>query len=80
MQQKPARQKKAVNLSIDSELVSEAKEAGLNLSTLLERALREHLRGKRWQKWRDDNRDAIEASNAELEKNGLWYAPDWLAK
>ena len=79
MPDKPAR-KKSVNLSIDAELAAEAKEAGANMSAVFERALHEELRERRWQKWREDNRDAIEASNAELEKNGMWYSPDWLRK
>jgi len=64
--------KKPVNLSIDAELLAEAKAAGTNLSSLLECALTEELKEQRWQKWREENRAAIEASNAELERNGLW--------
>ena len=79
MQEKATR-KKAVNLSIDAKLVSEAKMLGSNLSAVLEDALKRDLSEKRWQKWREENRDAIEASNAELEKNGMWYSPDWLNK
>lgn len=77
MQDKPAR-KKAVNLSVDAALVEEAKAAGLNLSGLLERTLRAELTEHRIAKWRADNKAAIEESNAELERNGLWYTPDWL--
>ena len=80
MQEHPKRKKKAVNLSVDAELLSEAKAAGTNLSGVLEGALKEQLRERRWQKWREENRAAIEASNAELERNGLWYTPDWLPK
>ena len=79
MQEKATR-KKAVNLSIDAKLVTEAKMLGSNLSAVLEDALKRDLSEKRWQKWREENRDAIEASNAELEKNGMWYSPDWLNK
>lgn len=72
------RRKKAVNLSIDSELVAEAKEFGTNMSAVLETALREQLRAQRLQKWREENREAIEANNAQLERDGMWYTPDWL--
>lgn len=73
-----ASRKKAVNLSIDAELAAEAKAAGTNLSSFLEVALREHLRADRCQKWREENREAIEANNAQLERDGMWYTPDWL--
>ncbi len=72
MQDHAKRRKKPVNLSIDAELLAEAKAAGTNLSRLFERALAEELKERRWQKWREENRAAIEASNAELERNGLW--------
>ena len=72
--------KKAVNLSIDARLAAEAKEAGTNLSAVLEKALQEQLRELRWQTWLKDNEKAIEASNDELKRNGMWYTPDWNPK
>jgi antitoxin CcdA len=80
MQDQPKRKKKAVNLSVDADLLEEAKASGANLSGLLEDALRAKLKEQRWQKWREENRAAIEASNAELERNGPWYTPDWLSE
>ena len=74
------KKKKAVNLTIDAELLAEARAAGTNLSNVLETALKEQLKQQRWQKWREDNRAAIEASNAQLERDGLWVEPDWLRK
>ena len=69
------KKKKAVNLTIDADLLAEAKAAGTNLSNVLETALKERLKQQRWQKWREDNRAAIEASNAQLERDGLWVDP-----
>ena len=68
----PKTPKKSVNLSIDAELAAEAKAAGTNMSAVLEKALRAELKAGREAKWREENREAIEASNAELERNGLW--------
>jgi antitoxin CcdA len=68
--------KKAVNLSIDAELIAEAKEAGTNMSALLEKALREELRARRWQKWREENREANEAYNKFVEEHGL-LSDEW---
>jgi antitoxin CcdA len=76
MQDKPARKKKAVNLSIDAELVAEAREFGTNLSATLERALREAHRESRLAKWREENRAAIEAHNRFVAENGL-LSEEW---
>ena len=64
--------KKAVNLSIDAELAAEAKAAGTNMSALLEKALGEELLERRWRKWREDNRAALEAYDRHIEEDGLW--------
>jgi antitoxin CcdA len=80
MQDRARPRKKAVNLSIDAELVAEARAAGTNLSAVLESALREALRERRRKEWLEKNRAAITASNAELERKGAWYTPEWLAE
>jgi antitoxin CcdA len=64
--------KRAVNLSLDSDLLDEAKSFGTNVSAVLGRALEQELREKRHQKWRADNAEAIAFWNDELERNGLW--------
>ena len=73
MQDRPTRNKtkKSVNLSIDAGLVAEAKAAGINLSALLECALLSTVREKRWQKWREENREATDSMNRYVEQNGL---------
>ena len=72
MQDRPVRTKKAVNVTLDAELVAEAKEFGTNLSQVLEGAVREVHREKRWAKWRVENREATESMNAYVKKHGLW--------
>ena len=72
----PDAKKKMVSVSIDAALVAEAKAAGTNLTATIEKALRAELRQSRETKWREDNRQAIEASNTELENNGLWCDDD----
>jgi antitoxin CcdA len=66
-----SKKKKSVRLTIDAELAAEAKEAGTDMSDVLERALREELKQRRWQKWREENREAIESMNRYVEKHGL---------
>ena len=72
--------KKAVNISMDVELAAEAKAEGMNISAILDAALRKQLSEVRAKKWRQENREALEAGNRELEKNGPWYVPDWVSE
>lgn len=60
--------KKAVNLSVDADLLTHAKELNINLSALLEGALREEAR----KRWREENREAIEAYNERIRTYGVW--------
>jgi antitoxin CcdA len=64
--------KRATNVSVRSDLLAAAREAGVNLSAALERALTEELAETRRKKWRDDNREAIAAYNEHVEKNGTF--------
>jgi antitoxin CcdA len=70
--------KQTVELTLDSDLVAAAEAAGIDLSALLEKALRESNSRERATRWREENREAIAASNAELATNGLWFRPAWL--
>lgn len=65
------KRKKSVNVSLDAELVAEARAAGVNISAVLERALHEQLKERRWAEWREENREAIAASNRYVEQHGL---------
>jgi antitoxin CcdA len=64
--------KRATNVSVRSDLLAAAREAGVNLSAALERALIEELAESRRKKWREDNREAIEAYNDHVEKHGTF--------
>jgi antitoxin CcdA len=64
--------KKPLNVSIRADLISEAKEFGTNVSAVLERALEDEHRKRRREKWRRENREAIQEANEELARNGLW--------
>jgi antitoxin CcdA len=67
MPAKVALKKKAITVSIDPALLAEAKAANLNVSGVLDDALRARLAAK----WREENREAIESVNAYVEKHGL---------
>ena len=64
--------KRAANVSVRSDLLLEVREAGINLSATLERALMEELAEVKRRKWREENRDAIRAYNEHIEKHGLF--------
>ncbi len=62
--------KRAVNLSLDSALVEDARSRGVNLSQFLEVHLREALREYREQAWREENREAIRQYNKVVADRG----------
>ena len=64
--------KKATNLSIRSDLLEEARALEINLSSELEKHLVEVIRKRRGEQWLRDNREAIEAYNRHIERDGLW--------
>ena len=65
------RPRRATNVSLDPAFVAEAKELGINISQACERGLVEAVREARAALWKEENREAIESSNAWVEANGL---------
>ncbi len=63
--------KKAINVSIDPVIAAEAKAAGVNLSGVLESALRSELKAYREAQWKAEHRETIESMNAHVERHGL---------
>lgn len=64
--------KRAANVSIRGDLLDAAREAGINLSATLERALAEELAVAKRQKWREENREGIEAYNKHVARHGTF--------
>lgn len=64
--------KRAVNLSIDAEILAAAKAQGINLSQTLEDELRKRTQESREAKWQEENREAFESHNRFIEKYGIW--------
>lgn len=65
------RPRKSTNLSLAADLVEEAKALDINLSRACEAGLEAALKQERKRRWQEENRDAAEAWNAWVEKNGL---------
>ena len=59
------------NVSLDAELVAEAKALGVSISQASNRGLEEAVRAARAEHWLEENKAALESSNAWVETNGL---------
>lgn len=68
---KPVR-KRATNVTVDEDILAAAKEMGINLSQTLEDELRKRVTEARTQKWREENREAIESYNRFIDRNGVF--------
>jgi antitoxin CcdA len=68
----PKARKKPTNLSINSDLLQQAKVLKINLSQTLEERLSQLILKKKRQAWKEENREAIEAYNRRIEKNGVF--------
>lgn len=74
-------QRETVALELDREALETAKAAGLDLSSVLLEALRRRFpnlhaeeRAAKARRWREENRDAIEAYNRMIEEDGFVFS------
>jgi antitoxin CcdA len=59
------------SVSVNADLLRQAKAHGIGLSAALEERLAELLRDRQRQAWRERNREAIDAANAYLREHGM---------
>lgn len=64
--------RKATNLTVNADLLRQARELGLNLSAELEHRLAEVVAVERRKRWLEENAEAIDAYNAHLERDGVF--------
>jgi len=64
--------KRASNLSVNKNLLDEARRYKVNLSRLLEQALIETLAEKKREEWLEQNRESLEAYNQRVEERGVF--------
>ncbi len=64
--------KKQAQLRVNSDLLKKAHELGINPSTTLEEALAEEIRKRNRELWLEENREAIEAYNELVAKEGVF--------
>ena len=68
----PNARKKPTNLSLNSDLLRQARDLGINLSQTLERCLAQKLLDEKQRAWREENREAIDAYNRRIEDQGVF--------
>jgi|WetSurMetagenome_2_1015567.scaffolds.fasta_scaffold776025_1 antitoxin CcdA len=64
--------KRAVNVSVDAEVLAAAKALDINISQTLEDELRRKVHDEKVRRFKEESREAIEAYNRFIEENGIW--------
>ncbi|TYR34592.1 post-segregation antitoxin CcdA [Mesorhizobium microcysteis] len=67
-------QRKSVNLSIDANLLAEAKALNVNVSRAADAGVAKAIASRKAELWLEENRDAIEENNRYFEEHGLPFA------
>ncbi len=63
--------KRAVNLSLSTRTLEQARALGMNLSATVDALLAQEVRRRYWERWNEDNRDAIDHYNERVAREGL---------
>lgn len=66
--------RKSVNLSIDAELLAEAKALKVNVSRAADAGIAEAISRKKAELWLEENSDAIAQNNRYFEEHGLPFS------
>jgi antitoxin CcdA len=64
--------KKPTNLTINTDLLNQAKVMNINISSILETALANVVKQKKREKWLEENIDAINSYNEYVSQAGLF--------
>lgn len=68
----PAAPKKSANLSINADLLQQAKQLNINLSQTLEKHLAEIVRQVQRDQWLAENKGALDEYNRRIESHGTF--------
>jgi antitoxin CcdA len=60
-----------VSLTIDTTVIEEARTLGVSMSQVAEEAITAANKLERNRRWKEENREAMEARNAYVEKHGV---------
>ena len=64
--------KRPTNLTVNSDLLNQAKEQKINISSILETALVEMLKQRKRESWIEENKEAMETYNKKISEYGLF--------
>ena len=63
--------KKPTNLSLNSKVLEVARELGMNVSQTVDSLLAEEVRRRYWERWQEENKEAIAEYNERVARHGL---------
>ena len=63
--------KRPTNLSLNAKVLDMARELGMNVSQTVDTLLAEEVRRRYWERWNQENREAVQAYNERIEREGL---------
>jgi antitoxin CcdA len=63
--------KRPINVSVSRDLIDQARALGINVSQACERGLALQIADARAARWLTENREALDSSNAHVERHGL---------
>ena len=66
--------RKPANLSIDADLLAEAKALNVNVSRAAEAGIAQAVKAEKERLWKEENREAIEGWNRYFEEHGLPFS------
>ena len=64
--------KRPINLSLNAEVLEAAKALGINISQTVDELLMQEVLRRDRERWNEDNKDAIAAYNARIEREGTF--------
>ena len=63
--------KRPTNLSLNAKMLDVARDLGMNVSQTVDALLAEEVRRRYWERWNEQNRDAVAAYNERVARDGL---------
>jgi antitoxin CcdA len=63
--------KRPTNLSLNAKVLDLARELGMNVSQTVDALLAQEVQRRYWERWNEQNKDAIDAYNERVEREGL---------
>lgn len=66
------RSKRTVSVTLEPSLLERARAAGINLSATLATAIQREISGSETERWKSENREAIQILNRMVEERGLF--------